>query len=204
MKVVIVGCSGHGREVHDVAIACGHTVVGFVDDAECDAGVLARLGLPRLGDLEWLAGYDGAVLLGIGASASRAAVAARTAPSERPSPVLVHPQATCGSDVVLGDGTVVAAGARLTTNIRLGRHCYVGPNATIGHDTHVGDCVTVLPGATVSGMVTLGAGATVGTGASVLQGIEVGADAFVGAGAVVTRNVAPAVTVVGVPARPLR
>jgi UDP-2-acetamido-3-amino-2,3-dideoxy-glucuronate N-acetyltransferase len=44
--------------------------------------------------------------------------------------------------------------------------------------------------------------ATIGSGAVVLGGVRVGAGALVGAGAVVTRDVAPRATVMGVPARP--
>ena len=91
----------------------------------------------------------------------------------------------------LGAGTVVAAGARLTTGIAVGRHGYVGPNATIGHDCVLEDYVTVLPGATVSGNVHLGAGVSVGTGANIRQGVSVGEGATVGAGAVVLTDVPP-------------
>jgi UDP-2-acetamido-3-amino-2,3-dideoxy-glucuronate N-acetyltransferase len=45
--------------------------------------------------------------------------------------------------------------------------------------------------------------ASVGSGATILGGVRIGHDAIVGAGAVVTRDVAPATTVVGNPARPI-
>ena len=44
-------------------------------------------------------------------------------------------------------------------------------------------------------------GASLGSGAVILGGVRIGADAIVGAGAVVTVDVAPGETVVGVPAR---
>ncbi len=119
------------------------------------------------------------------------------------NPAVVHPLASVGSVVDLGDGTVLAAGARLTTDITVGVHCYVGPNATIGHDAVLGDYVTVLPGATVSGAVRLETGVLVGTGANLRQGVTVGEGATIGAGAVVVDDVAPGTTVVGVPARPI-
>lgn len=43
----------------------------------------------------------------------------------------------------------------------------------------------------------------IGAGARVLGGITIGDDAFIGASAVVIRDVAPATTVVGIPARPV-
>jgi sugar O-acyltransferase (sialic acid O-acetyltransferase NeuD family) len=202
MSVVIVGAGGHGREVFDVAVACGLDVAGFVDDGSVDGPGLERLGVGFLGDVGRLGELDHDALLGVGDGARREELDGKLAGSGRSSPVAVHPVATVGSDTHLGPGTVVAAGARLTTNIRIGRHGYVGPNAVIGHDCELGDYVTVLPGATVSGNVRIGAGATVGTGANVIQGLTVGEAAFIGAGSVVTRDVAAGAVVFGVPARP--
>ena len=200
MSVVIVGAGGHGREVLDVLEACGEPFAGFVDDGQPDLVPLERRGLRLLGGLDALADHDGTVVLGVGDGSTRRRLAA--ALSVRWAAPLVHPRASLGSDVELAAGTVVAAGARLTTHIAVGAHGYVGPNATVGHDAVLGAFVTVLPGATVSGAVRLGDGVTIGTGANVRQGIAVGEGAVVGAGAVVVTDVAPGATVVGVPARP--
>lgn len=202
-RVVIVGAGGHGREVLDVLEAITTTgrdtieVLGFVDDGEVDESVLR---LPLLGSVDALADLaDVHVVLGIGDPRVRAHVAERiTAP---PAPPIVHPLASAGSSCELGPGSVVAAGARITTNVRIGRHCYVGPNATIGHDTVLEDFATLYPGAVVSGSVTVGTAATIGAAASVRQGLSVGARALVGMGAAATHDVAAATTVVGVPAR---
>lgn len=201
MSITVVGAGGHGREVADVAQACGIVVTGFVSDGPPDGAAIERRGLAVLGPVSVLDGSTDLVL-GIGDGRVRRRVAAEL-PEGTWTVALVHPLASVGSDVELGEGTVVAAGARLTTHIRVGCHVYIGPNATIGHDAVLGDHVTVLPGATVSGNVTLGDGATIGTGANVLQGLTVGKGATVGAGAVVTSDVAAGVTAAGVPARPL-
>jgi serine acetyltransferase len=105
--------------------------------------------------------------------------------------------------VVIGAGSIICAQASLTTNIRVGRHVHIDRLVTIGHDAVIGDFSTLHPAVVISGDVHMGAGAVIGSNACVLEGLRLGARATVGAGAVVTRDVPQAVTVVGVPARPV-
>jgi sugar O-acyltransferase (sialic acid O-acetyltransferase NeuD family) len=201
---VIVGAGGHGREVLDVVEAVGgYEVVGFLDDGAPDEARLADRGHRLLGPVA-AAGELGPMqfVVGIGDPRVRMAVvdALRTHPSAAAAPALVHPTSTLGSRCVLGPGTVVAAGARLTTNVTVGAHCYVGPNATVGHDCRLLDGATLYPGAMVSGDVTVGRAATVGAGAAVKQGLHIGAAAYVALGAGVVHDVPDGTTVAGTPA----
>ena len=129
-------------------------------------------------------------MLGLGDSATRRRVGGALDDTVDWADALVHPLASIGSVVQLGVGTVVTAGARLTTGIVVGRHGYVGPNATIGHDAVLEDYVTVLPGATVSGNVHPGCGSVRRDGGQRPPGIRVGEGAVIGAGAVVLTDVA--------------
>ena len=212
-RLAIVGAGGHGREVLDVVealIARGqdYEVVGFVAD-HVDAEVLARRRAAHLGSVDDLVSGrlgahddDVSLVLAVGDPATRADLERRIGPCgwDWAAP-LVHPLASLGSDVELGAGTVVAAGARITTNVRVGRHVQVNVNAVISHDCRVGDHATVSPGVLVNGAVTLGEGVLLGTGAVVTPGRVVGDWAVIGAGAVVVADVPASVTAVGVPAR---
>ena len=200
-RIVIVGAGGHGREVLDVVEAVGgYEVLGFVDDGAPDESLLADRGHRLLGGIGTIVDLgEVAVVIGIGDPRTRADVAARL--HARPAPPLVHPLASVGSNCSIGAGSVVAAGARLTTNVTVGQHCYVGPNASVGHDVVLADFATLYPGSIASGSVRIGRAATLGAGASVKQGLTVGARAVVGMGAAATHDVSEATTVVGVPAR---
>lgn len=112
-----------------------------------------------------------------------------------------HPSATIGIDCELGPGAVVWPGARLTTNIFVGRHVHINQNATIGHDTVLEEFSTINPLAAISGDCTIGSRSMIGTNSAVLQGLTVGKDATVGASACVTKNVEANVVVKGVPAQ---
>jgi sugar O-acyltransferase (sialic acid O-acetyltransferase NeuD family) len=205
--LVIVGAGGHGREVLDVVEAVGgYEVLGFVDDGDPDEPLLVDRGQRLLGGTAAVAELgEVAYVVGIGDPRIRMKVvgAIGTTGPAKPAPALVHPLASTGTRCSFGPGTVVAAGARLTTNITVGQHCYIGPNATIGHDAVLHDGATLYPGAVVSGNVTIGRAATVGAGASVKQGVHIGTVAFVALGAGVVRDVPDATTVAGTPARRL-
>lgn len=208
--LVIIGCGGFGREVHALVEALNRVqdsfeILGFVDDrpAVADLARVADLDAKVVGTVADLARWPQPVsaVIAIGSADARIAIDEALRGSLVEWAVLVHPDATVGTRVRLGPGTVIAAGARLSTNIEVGRHVHIDQNATVGHDCVIGDFARLNPQACASGTVTVGRGATIGASATVLQGIDVGMAATVGAGAVVTRDVCPTCVVKGVPAR---
>jgi sugar O-acyltransferase (sialic acid O-acetyltransferase NeuD family) len=208
-RVVVVGASGFGRECLDVlqAMAAAGSpveVAGVVDDGPSELNLerLAARGVAYIGTVEeWLATDTDArqYVLGVGGPGVRRRLVTRLEDAGARPFAAIHPSATFGARVVLGEGVVVCAGAAVSTNVRLGHHVHLNPNATIGHDAVLSDFVSVNPGAVVSGEVTIGEGTLVGASATILQGLRVGRDAVVGAGCVVTRDVPAAVVVKGVP-----
>jgi sugar O-acyltransferase (sialic acid O-acetyltransferase NeuD family) len=209
--IIVVGSGGFGREIFELVHALqragsgGWEVEGYVDDAPMPgtAELLRRMGTQLLGSVDHLLNRDErvAVVLAVGSPRARLALATRLTPADHLYPVLVHPDATVGRDVQLGAGTIVCAGARLSTHIGVAEHVHVDQNATIGHDSTIDPFTRLNPQACISGSVRLGARVLIGANATVLQGLQVGDDATVGAGAVVTRTVPIGSTVKGVPAR---
>ena len=199
--LVIVGAGGFGREVLDVGEAVNAQArvpvwgfLGFIDDGSPDT--LGRG--PVIGGIEALSDLDTHVLVAIGDPSTRAEIVTRLS---HPAATVVHPSATIGRDCVLAPGTIVCAGVRITTNVRLGQHVHLNLNATVGHDAVIGSFSTAYPGVNISGSVTAGERVSLGTNASVLQGVRLGEEVTVGAGAVVVGDVPAGVTAKGVPAR---
>jgi serine O-acetyltransferase len=103
----------------------------------------------------------------------------------------IHPGATIGKNFFIDHGFTV-----------------IGETAEIGDDVTIYQSVTLggtNPSTGVGGKrhPTLRDGVVIGSGAQVLGPIEIGAGGRVGANAVVTKDVLPNTTVVGIPARPV-
>lgn len=211
-RLVIIGAGGFGRETADVVEAINRSVpkrpwhlVGAVDDAISveNSERLEALRIPHLGSMADLMGRDERprYVVGIGSPQVRRMLADRLDAAGFQATTLVHPNASIGSRCTLGKGSVVLAGARLTTNIRVGRHVHLNPNVTVGHDTVLEDFVSMNPASSVSGDCIVQSGSLIGVAAVVLNGLTVGAGAVVGGSACVVRDVPPAAVVKGAPAR---
>jgi sugar O-acyltransferase (sialic acid O-acetyltransferase NeuD family) len=207
--LVIIGAGGFGREVldvlEDVVEATGaFEVLGFLDDgvvAGDRLDRLARLGVRVLGGSDRIPA-GAAHVVAIADPAARRRVATRADGMGSPSATVVHPAATISRHAILGPGCIIAAGARISTNVTLGCHVHVNVNSAIGHDSRLDDYVTLFGNVQVGGGVVVEAGATLGSGCTILPGVTIGAGAYVGAGATVVRDVEPGATVVTPGARP--
>jgi sugar O-acyltransferase (sialic acid O-acetyltransferase NeuD family) len=122
-------------------------------------------------------------------------------PPETVFGTLVHPAAVMSRWVEVGEGSVICAGAVLTCQITIGKHCQLNLNTTVGHDCTFGDFCTVAPGTNISGNVDFGARVDVGTQAAFRQHLRICDDVVVGMGAVVVRDIVAPGTYVGVPAK---
>lgn len=211
LKLVVVGAGGFGREVldlvHDINGDNGRRenpidVLGVVDDGHPDLTLLAPYGVAHLGPVSVLDAMPADVqyVIAIGSPAARKAIAERLGP--RPAATLVHPTATWGRQVGIGEGTVVCAHSSVTNHVEFGRHVQVNLGCTIGHDARLADFVTLSPGVSVSGGARIGTASFLGTRTAVNPSVVVGDNVVDGSGAAVIHDLAPGVTAVGVPARP--
>lgn len=208
--VGVYGASGFGREVMPVvrAQAAGASAeLVFIDDAS--NGQIVN-GHATLTFDQFCAREAGtrAVTIAIADAVVRARLAARCADAGVAAFDVQAANVVVGDDVRWGEGIILQPFVCLTGNISIGRHFHANIYSYVAHDCVIGDFVTFAPGVKCNGNVHIHDRAYIGTGAILRQGtpnkpLVIGEGAIIGMGAVVTKDVAPGVTVIGSPARPL-
>jgi sugar O-acyltransferase (sialic acid O-acetyltransferase NeuD family) len=201
-KLAILGASGHGKVVADIAELCGWNEIHFYDDnwpTICTNGAWSVWGgTSQLA--ENINIYDG-VIVAIGDNSIRYNKTLYLAERGFRLATLIHPTATVSRYAEIAPGSVVMAGAVVNPYANIGMASIINTAATVDHDCMIAYGVHVSPGVNVAGAVVVGKLTWLGIGATIKQCVAIGHGVIVGAGAVVVNDIADGLTVVGVPAR---
>lgn len=198
-KLAIIGASGHGKVVADIARKNGYKEIVFLDD---DESIHECGGYPVIGKSSEAGTIDADIIVGIGNAGIRKQIQ-ESVPEEK-LVTLIHPDAVIAEDVAIGAGTVVMAGAVINSGARIGKGCIINTCSSVDHDCKVGDYVHISVGSHLCGTVSVGSGTWIGAGATVSNNISICPDCMIGAGAVIVKNIDSAGTYMGVPARRIR
>lgn len=209
-NIILIGSSGHAKVLIDVVEKQGlYRVCGFVDSFR---GVGEEtLGYPVLGteaDVARLVEQYNlrGCLIAVGDNSARAVLAARVSiiSPELPFVTAIHPAAVIGNQVVLGEGTVVMAGAVINPCSHVGKHCILNTNSVLDHDSRMGDYSSLAPGVTTGGKCAIGPYSAISVGATLIHGVTVGEHAVIGAGSTVLNDIDAYALAYGTPAKPVR
>ena len=211
IDVVIIGAGGAGREACWVfeeanCHAKKWNVVGFIDDSPALQGA-SICDLPVLGDFSWLkrnSAQKFRVICPIGNPRTRKLLVQRASSLGLTFCSVIHPSVRASRWVEIGPGSIICAGAILTTHIKIGSHVVMNVGCTIHHDSIVGAYCNLNPACRIAGTVNIGVGVELGMASVVLQNRTIGDWSIIGAGAVVTTDIPSHVTGVGVPCRVIK
>ena len=196
-RLVIIGASGHGKVVADIAVRNGYEEIVFLDDEE---DVRECAGFLVIGKTCEARNIDGDKIVAIGNAKIRERI------QERMNDVvtLIHPDAAISRRVTIGTGSVVMAGAVVNSDTVIGKGCIINTGASVDHDCKIEDFAHISVGAHVAGTCEIGKKTWIGAGATVSNNVNICGDCMIGAGAVVIKDIDKPGTYIGSPARKIK
>lgn len=198
-RLTIIGASGHGKVVADIAHLNGYDEIGFLDDNE----LIESCGrYPVIGRTTAATILESDLFVAIGEATIRRSLMEAFG-TER-FVTLIHPSAVIADDVTIGVGSVIMAGAVINPGTRIGIGCIINTCSSVDHDCVVGDYCHISVGAHLSGTIVVGGGTWIAVGASIANNVAIPGNSIIGAGAVVIKDIEEPGTYVGVPARRIR
>ena len=207
-SLIIIGSSGHAKVVLDIFEKMNlHKIIGFIDNNKQTGENV--LGYPVLGDEEILNNHKSEhtqLFIAIGDNCTRQKVRDRIK-THFPAfsfATAIHPSATIGIEVKIGQGSAIMAGSILNPCCIIGEFCLINTKASLDHDSVMNDFSSLAPGVTTGGNVEIGASSAIGIGASIMHGVKIGTEVVIGGHAFVNKHVDDFSVCYGVPAKSIR
>ena len=200
-KLIIIGASGHGKVVADIAIKMNKwQSIAFLDD---DESIKTSMGLEVIGQTADAFIYKGVAdfFVAIGSNATREKIQEKLIEEGLNIVSLIHPSSVIGTDVEIGIGSVVMAGVVINSSTRISKGCIINTSSSLDHDNTIEDYVHISPGVRTAGSVVIGKGTWLGIGSVVSNNVNICSGCTVGAGAAVVKDITELGTYVGVPVR---
>lgn len=199
-KIVIIGASGHGKVIADIAKLNGYKEIMFLDD---DTSKINCGRYPVMGTSKDIRHYkdDHDFIIAIGNNKIREKISDILEQENIKQAILIHPSAVIDETAMIKEGTVIMANAVVNAEVQIGRSCIINTASSIDHECVLEDYVHVSPGVHIAGTVAIGKSTWIGIGATLINNLNIYNNCIIGAGSSVIKDIKEEGTYVGSPAR---
>ena len=203
-QLAIIGASGHGKVIADIAEQLGFIVKFYDDDYPNKTNIEhwqiqgTCADLIALNNTNVTLNRD--VVVAIGNNETRQQKIELLQQNSFNLIALIHPAAVISQYATIAQGSVVFAGAIINAFANVGVGCIINTAAVIEHDCSIDDFTHICPNVALAGGVTVGSKSWIGIGSQVKQLVTIGDSCLIGAGSTVLKNMPDNVTAFGSPA----
>ncbi len=201
-KFILIGYSGHGKVIADVAIENGLNIIGYADQKilENNPFNFEYLGYEMEDTfIGWQLNTD--FLIGIGDNYIREKIFNSIINRGREVKTLKSSTSIISKYSNIGNGTFVGSNVIVNSCSRIGMNVILNTGCIIEHECNIENSAHIAPGAVLAGNVTIGERSFIGANAVLKQGIVIGKDVVIGAGTVVLHDIPDNMKIVGNPSR---
>ena len=201
-KIILIGYSGHGFVLVDIAIQNNCNIVGYTEKSPVNKNPFELIYLGNENDESfklWDKNFD--YLIGIGDNLLREKIYKLVSKKNKKVRTIVCPSANISKKVIIGQGTFINKNVSININASIGENVILNTSCIIEHECVISNSAHVAPGAVLAGNVHIGERSFIGANSVIKHGVRIGNDVIVGAGSVILRDVPNGCKIVGNPSR---
>lgn len=201
-KIILIGYSGHGLVVADIAQMNKLNLFGYAEKNKIQRNPFDLIYLGNELDRNfkgWEMQAD--FLIGIGDNFIRQNIFNLIKSKNREVRTLISQSSNISENAFIGQGTFVNKNVSVNAFAKIGENVILNTACVIEHECIISDSVHVAPGAVLAGNVFIGERSFIGANSVIKQGVFIGKDVVIGAGSVVLKNIPDGGKFVGNPSR---
>ena len=200
-NVILIGYSGHGYVVADIAIENNYKLLGYAEKSIVQNNPFDLEFLGNENESIFLENHvnKGDFLLGIGNNHLREKIFKDLINKGCHILTLKSLSASVSNSAIIDTGTFINRNVSINAFSQIGKNVILNTACIIEHECFISDSVHIAPGAVLAGNVSIGERTFVGANSVIKQGVKIGRDVVIGAGSVIIENIPDGAKVVGNP-----
>lgn len=198
-KVILIGYSGHGYVVAEVAIENQCEIIGYTDKLEANKNPynLEYMGFEFDSNFAgWKNNSD--YIIGVGDNKIRHKIYNNILDNDKKVKTLISSSALISRTAEIGNGAFINKNVSVNALANIGNNVILNTACIIEHGCEIADSVHVAPGAVLAGDVSVGKKTFIGANSFIKQGVKIGENVIVGAGAIVLKDIPDNKKVIGI------
>ena len=201
-KVILIGYSGHGLAMVDIALENKLELLGYSDLNENENNYFNLKFLGNEKDENFIGWKDDIVfIIGIGNNHKREQIYNYIKKKGKLINSLISNKSNISVTAIIGNGVFINKNVCVNAFVKIGENVILNTGCIIEHNCVISKSVHVAPGCVLAGNVKVGERSFIGANSVIKQGVNIGKDVIVGAGSVVIKDVLDGEKVVGNPSR---
>lgn len=174
MKLLIIGCGGHGRCCMEIAEEMNkYDEIAFLDDGHVNEWIHGREVIGKINDFEQIGKSYDEVFIAIGNNQFRKELHDRAEKEGLKLATLIHPNSNISKYARIGKGSVIFPNVCVESEATIEKSCIICANSVINHDATVKDGCLIYANSTIRATAVIGECTKIGSNCSISFGKEI-------------------------------
>lgn len=171
MKLLIIGCGGHGRCCLEIAEAMNrYEEIAFLDDQHVHESIHGRKVIGNISEIETYGKQFDELFVAIGNNAFRKELQIKIGELGFHLATLIHPLSCISGYATIGEGSVVFPYACIENDASIGKGCILCSHVVVNHDAAIEDYCLIYANTTIRATAVIKEKVRIGSNCSISFG----------------------------------